>query len=391
MNTRSVLVIALVISVSFNVYFWLALRDVNISNTASESTSSSSQTEVVSEYGPNDVATPTVQNSTPTEIPQSTNDPLINNATDSEGQYSQDELENLLNEGLYGELTEKLSVLLKQYPNDENLLLIEAELQLRTRPLPDALVHLYDLLELSLSYDVHQSLVTQINTRYEQAEREFIRSGNWDLLAQLCEPLFQRLPTHRSYILSLARAYAMQEKLILMEDVLAALPLDDYEAMRIRNKAYTDNSEEVAATDNYQSTETAPFFDDSEATIIDLERRGNQYRIDVKMLNNSAQMILDTGASTTAITQDMFAHLGRFRRLTFIGNFDVQTASGSINAPMVQIPAFYLGPYQFEGVSALVLPKQALPNADGLLGMNILGQFDFSIRPEESTLVLRER
>jgi len=390
-NTRWVLVIALIISVSFNLYLWLELSNVNVLSSPPESTSSSLQTEVVSEYGVNDDAPPVVQNNTSIEIPTRTNDALEANASNSEKQYSQDELDNLLNEGRYGELTEQLSVLLKQYPNDEKLLLVEAELLLRTRPLPNALVHLYDLLELSLSYDVHQSLVSQINTRYEQAEREFIRSGNWDLLAQLCEPLFQRLPTHRSYILSLARAYAMQEKLILMEDVLAALPLDDYDAMRIRNKAYADNSEEVAANDNYQSTETPPFFDDSEATIIDLERRGNQYRIDVKMLNNRAQMILDTGASTTAITQDMFARLGRFRRLTFIGNFDVQTASGSINAPMVQIPAFYLGPYQFERVSALVLPKEALPNADGLLGMNILGQFDFSIRPEESTLVLRER
>ncbi len=391
MNTRWVLVIALIISVSFNLYLWLELSNVNVPNSPPESTSSSLQTEVGPEYGVNDDAPPVVQNNTSTDIPTRTNDALGANASNSEKQYSQDELENLLNEGRYGELTEQLSILLKQYPEDEHLLLIEAELQLRTRPLPDALVHLYDLLELSLTYDVQQSLVSQINTRYEQAEREFVRSGNWDLLAQLCEPLFQRLPTHRSYILSLAKAYAMQEKLILMEDVLAALPLDDYEANRIRNKAYADYNEEVAANDNYQSTETTPLFNDNEATFIDLERRGNQYRIVVKMLNNRAQMILDTGASTTAITQDMFARLGRFRRLTFIGNFDVQTASGSINAPMVQIPAFYLGPYQFEGVSALVLPKEALPNADGLLGMNILGQFDFSIRPEDSTLVLRER
>ena len=41
--------------------------------------------------------------------------------------------------------------------------------------------------------------------------------------------------------------------------------------------------------------------------------------------------------------------------------------------------------------SLIVLPEDALPDADGLLGMNVLGQFDFAIMPQSSELILTER
>ena len=102
-------------------------------------------------------------------------------------------------------------------------------------------------------------------------------------------------------------------------------------------------------------------------------------------------MILDTGASTTAISSRLFARLGRMRNLTFIGNFNVRTASGTIEAPLVQIPRFYFAGYEFNDVSAIVLPEDALPDTDGLLGMNVLGEFDFAILPKTNELILSER
>ena len=102
-------------------------------------------------------------------------------------------------------------------------------------------------------------------------------------------------------------------------------------------------------------------------------------------------MILDTGASTTAISSNLYARLGKMRNLSFIGIFNVQTASGSVEAPLVRIPEFRFAGYTFNNVSAIVLPEEALPDADGLLGMNILGEFDFSILPQEDVLVLDKR
>ncbi len=219
----------------------------------------------------------------------------------------------------------------------------------------------------------------------------------WELVARLNEPLFQRIPDSgrpdaRHYALNLAEAYAYQQKLTLMEDVLAALPASDTDANAIRDKAY-----EMRAITNEDNTSNESQLQQENAnnernqTRVALERIGDQYRITAKALNQNAIMILDTGASTTAISSELFTRLGRMRSLTFIGNFNVRTASGTIEAPLVQIPRFYFAGYEFSNVSAIVLPEEALPDADGLLGMNILGEFDFSILPQSSELLLSER
>ena len=62
-----------------------------------------------------------------------------------------------------------------------------------------------------------------------------------------------------------------------------------------------------------------------------------------------------------------------------------------MEAQLVKIPKFTFAGYTFNDVSAIVLPEEALPDADGLLGMNVLGEFDFSILPQEDILLLNLR
>ena len=289
-------------------------------------------------------------------------------------------------------LATELTKYLKNDPLNESLLLLEGELIELTKPLPTALVHYYDLAELPLSNETLTFIDTKIATLYQQAQTQLSQDEQWELVARLNEPLYQRIPDAKHYTLNLAEAYAYQQKLTLMEDVLAALPLNDRDANIIRNKAY--EMRDIANTDNTPNeSELAP--PDAEAaryqTRVALQRIGDQYRLEAKALNQKATMILDTGASTTAISSRLFARLGRMRNLTFIGNFNVRTASGTIEAPLVQIPRFYFAGYEFNDVSAIVLPEDALPDSDGLLGMNVLGQFDFAIMPQSSELILTER
>ncbi|MCZ8530110.1 retropepsin-like aspartic protease family protein [Alteromonas sp. PRIM-21] len=313
----------------------------------------------------------------------------------SSSQLDQDQLSALtalLNNGQYALLATELTKYLKNDPLNESLLLLEAELIELTKPLPTAIVHYYDLAELPLTNKTLTFIDTKIATLYQQAQTQLSQDEQWELVARLNEPLYQRIPDAKHYTLNLAEAYAYQQKFTLMEDVLAALPLNDRDANIIRNKAY--EMRDIANTDNTLSeSELAP--SDVEAaryqTRVALERNGDQYRLEAKALNQKATMILDTGASTTAISSRLFARLGRMRNLTFIGNFNVRTASGTIEAPLVQIPRFYFAGYEFNDVSAIVLPEDALPDSDGLLGMNVLGQFDFAIMPQSSELILTER
>ena len=396
------LLCTLCVSLSFNIYLWVSLKQHN--DKAYELEASYEHRLEKSEKHKSDVNVGS--KAKPSSDPRSADfrsDINRSNTVSSEikesgfssSQLDQDRLSALtalLNNGQYALLATELSNLLKNDSLNESLLLLEAELIELTKPLPTVLVHYYDLAELPLSNETLTFIDTKIATLYQQAQTQLSQDEQWELVARLNEPLYQRIPDAKHYTLNLAEAYAYQQKLTLMEDVLAALPLNDRDANIIRNKAY--EMRDIANTDNMPSeSELAP--SDVVAaryqTRVALQRIGDQYRLEAKALNQKATMILDTGASTTAISSRLFARLGRMRNLTFIGNFNVRTASGTIEAPLVQIPRFYFAGYEFNDVSAIVLPEDALPDSDGLLGMNVLGQFDFAIMPQSSELILTER
>lgn len=313
------------------------------------------------------------------------------NGASIKGMRSLSELNALLQSGDMAALAASLNRQLKISPLSEPLLLLEAELIRQTKPLPTALLNYYDLADLPLSNTALVEINEKIQTLYQQAQQQLSSSHQWELVAKLNEPLFQRVPDNKTYTLNLATAYAHQLKVTLMEDVLAALPFNDRDAQAIRDIA---SDQQIAATDSDTTDEPQlqdSFLEDDNAVRVKLERIGNSYHVNAQALNQSASMILDTGASTTAISSNLYARLGKMRNLTFIGIFTIQTASGSVEAPLVRIPEFRFAGYTFNNVSAIVLPEEALPDADGLLGMNILGEFDFSILPQEDVLVLDKR
>ena len=389
----AILLMALLgLSLAVNVYLWTALNSASNSDVfgdglllSNKARSNSASSASVS----SPVGNAEAQHASSSEL--SNNRRSANTVETTESGGNTPSLEALLEKRQFDRLALELSNALKQTPFDERLLLLEADMIRLTKPLSIALVHLYDLAELPLSVDALEEIGKKIATLYQQAQEQLSRDQQWELLAKLNEPLFQRVPDSRQYALNLARAYAHQRKQTLMEDALAPLPFDDAQAQAIRAIAYT---EAEANDDTFGDTE---FNDmqgdttDTRTTRVALMRVGDQYRLDAKALNQKAVMILDTGASTTAISSRLYARLGRTRRLTFIGNFNVRTASGTIEAPLVKIPRFYFAGYEFTDVSAIVLPEEALPDTDGLLGMNVLGEFDFSILPLSNELRLKKR
>ena len=403
-----VLSLFLIVSLGINVYLWLSLKQHNDKAYALEASYEhrldsdkqlETQAQLVDETQVNEKAEPFNNERSPANFSPMTGTNTAPNALDdlrtSSPLVNQEQLESLttlLNNEQYALLATELTNLLKYDPLNESLLLLEGELIELTKPLSTAIVHYYDLAELPLSTETLSFIDAKIATLYQQAQTQLSQDEQWELVARLNEPLYQRIPDARHYTLNLAEAYAYQQKLTLMEDVLAALPSNDRDANIIRNKAYEMRDIANAdATPNESKIEPTGAEAARYQTRVALERIGDQYRLDAKALNQKATMILDTGASTTAISSRLFARLGRMRNLTFIGNFNIRTASGTIEAPLVQIPRFYFAGYEFNDVSAIVLPEVALPDADGLLGMNVLGQFDFAIMPQSSELILTER
>lgn len=369
------LIALLALSLTGNFYLWNALSRYNVSNplTATDG----SQIEPVTNPKVSSIKDkPNLSHTTNTE-----------NTASSLTDVTIDVLAEMLEAGDFQNLSSALSYQLKQDPLNEKLLLIEAELIRQTQPLSSALIHYYDLTDLPLSTRALNEINSKIDTLYQQAQMQLRKDKQWELVAKLNEPLYQRLPEARLFALNLAEAYAYQQKLTLMEDTLASLPFEDSAAQSLRELAYSNSK---AQSETYID-ETQENNTNTRETRVALAKHVDQYRINAQALDQKVTMILDTGASTTAISSALYMRLKKAQRLTFIGNFTVNTASGRIEAPLIQIPAFYFAGYTFTDLSAIVLPEGALPYTDGLLGMNVLGAFDFSILPQESILVLRER
>lgn len=293
-----------------------------------------------------------------------------------------DALAQWLEQGELQYFEPRLLALLRQYPDDPELLDLEARWYIATRPLSEALLHSYDLLERPLPDEIRSRIDERVDTLEKNALKELVNSGNWDLLAEFVEPLFQRFPQREDLILLLAESYAHQQKAVLTEDTLAALPSDIAGAERIRRLL-------ISGQQSVDEQETSlPSQVRASGERIALYQRNGQYVVPLTVVNRPMQLLLDTGASTSVIKSSVFQALNARSRAEFIGMFDVNTAGGQIRALMVQLPAVTLGPYALENVNFLIVPDQEFNGADGLLGMNILRRFHFQLDQPSATLIL---
>ncbi|MDT0593949.1 retropepsin-like aspartic protease family protein [Glaciecola petra] len=293
---------------------------------------------------------------------------------------------NLKKNEAYEQLEFEVSEYLRKFPQDINAQLIEADVYYHTKPLNIALVHYQSMLSLPLSKDQRNQVETIISVNSQRIMRQFSGDGAWDLLASFLEPLVQVDPLNRNYLMALARAYGMQEQLSLMEDVLASFPPDDPRANRLRDSIFQRlNNENVA-----QTAVTPPIFEnltENESRKADVVLQQTQGRFVTQAIaaNTSVLLLLDTGASTTALSDKKFADISSGYK-EFLGKFSVNTAGGVIQAPIYKLRSFTLGNQQLSNISVIVLPQENLSSYDGLLGMNVISQFDLAYQASSQTM-----
>ncbi len=293
-------------------------------------------------------------------------------------------LENLAATQQYTQLEFEISAYLRDYPNDLNALLLEAETYLHTKPLSMAILHYKDLLNLPLSDAQIDEIEKLISVNTSRVIQQFSGDGAWDLLAEFLEPLLQVDPINRSYILALARAYGMQTQISLMDNVLAALPADDPRAQRLRENvmARLNLNEKATIDDAYIDNKG-----EVNARIPDLilHKNRGQFVAEAALAHVRASLLVDTGASTSAISERKFLRI-RPRDKSFLGQFTVNTAGGSIQAPIYKIKTITVAGQTLKDMSVLVLPSAHLSRYDGLLGMNVLSQFDVVFDAKQETV-----
>jgi aspartyl protease family protein len=119
---------------------------------------------------------------------------------------------------------------------------------------------------------------------------------------------------------------------------------------------------------------------------IPLRKEGNSYYVKAKLNNDEKYwFLLDTGATSMQISHGQALVLGIDPGDCKI--IKVQLANGRrILARSVVLDEVQVGSVEVEDVHAIILPGNSI---EGLMGMSFLGNFTFSIDPEESELVLK--
>lgn len=278
----------------------------------------------------------------------------------------------------YSALTEAL----RAYPDNWDLLLLEAEWVKRESTLSDAIIQYYKILEKGPPFELQTSINTTINTLLEEAIQKLRLAGDWETLAVFIEPLYQFLPDNRILTIQLADAYGKQSKFTLMENVLASLPDDDINAARVRKAAYATPAFTPPATPDIERRVS------NSAYTMAVTRQGDHFLAPISLNTYSTSLLIDTGASVTSVTFDVFKHLRRSGGIKNLGRFTVNTAGGQVEATMILLENVDFGPHSLKNVAIMVMPENTLEGTDGLLGMNILRRFDFHLDQRNSVLLL---
>lgn len=379
------LLVLLCISVTFNIFLYTTPPSLNPESdiaeaiTSPENQTRANQKDVSAKYtGSSDLSSPTEANSgVSARIPD-----LTIELDETTRQEWISRTEQWLLAGEIVKARDFIQRYLQRYPRDVEFLLLEADLIDKTAHISETLAHYYSVLDLPLN----EAQIIYVRERIKAIVQENVdklrQIRSWDILATFVEPLWQFAPTNRHYILLLSEAYARQQMPSLMEYVLASILPDDPDAVRIRRLIRSDIK--IAKEETEEAVDATQF-----DRAIDLTRRGDHFVVSATLNNRKMNLMIDTGASTTVLTQKAFSKLrtGRFNS-DFIGEYLVNTAGGQIKAPIYRLRSMAIADYRIKDIAVVVLPMEEFSQADGLLGMNFLREFDFRIDQLRALLFL---
>ncbi|MGI9276151.1 MAG: aspartyl protease family protein [Endozoicomonas sp.] len=126
--------------------------------------------------------------------------------------------------------------------------------------------------------------------------------------------------------------------------------------------------------------------------LVPLIGTGRHYMVDVTAgRRSSARLLIDTGASLTTLPPETLSELRRQKQAVRVGHVDLKTANGLLFSPLYRLKELHIGNFILKNLEVAELDLMGTGQADGLLGMNALGQFHFQINQDRNTLTLQPR
>jgi len=125
---------------------------------------------------------------------------------------------------------------------------------------------------------------------------------------------------------------------------------------------------------------------------IALERAGGHFSLPVRFNGGrDMRLIIDTGASLTALSSESFSRLTPDDRLTHLGSQLFNTAGGPVRGEVYRVERVRLGRHQLSNVRLAVLDFELPDRLDGLLGRNFLRHFRCELDQERQRLLLQPK
>lgn len=121
--------------------------------------------------------------------------------------------------------------------------------------------------------------------------------------------------------------------------------------------------------------------------IVPLTSDGNAYYIDAVIDGTPRRLLLDTGASFTAVSANLARELG-FRVPADAPRVQLNTANGVIMAPMITVDSLSVNGATVANLDVVVIDNM---NGNGLLGLNFLNHFNIDIDQLNAEMTLRRR
>ncbi len=127
---------------------------------------------------------------------------------------------------------------------------------------------------------------------------------------------------------------------------------------------------------------------DDEINVV-LVRYGNQFLVPVSVEGEPVKLLLDTGASISGLTSTFLNR--NYSLVKSPKPIQLNTASGTVDSYLFTVESLEIAELKFNKHMLARLPMDNHDAFDGLLGVDILGRFDFVIDQQKAILRLRKR
>jgi clan AA aspartic protease (TIGR02281 family) len=221
----------------------------------------------------------------------------------------------------------------------------------------------------------------------------------WDQSSEYLQKIIALVPDSIEFRIQLAEVYWKQNNLsdTLSEyEKLESIVEDaeDKEFVKTRIEELRELMDDITTEDVNSIPQSSDIRDevyDEESPNIDtvtLIRRGEHFLVPV-IFNDALEtsLAIDTGASITTVSSELMTQLG-INTYELSEYIKLTTAAGIINAPVAYISKIQVGMFYIENLRIAIVQSFPMINTSGLLGMDFLNNFRFSIDTVDQVLIL---